>query len=186
MASIEAVTAALALFDKMPQWYKELTKKGRDDRAEIYEVGLRDLTDRELLTAAELAIGSCKWFPVPVELKELVRPKTAQSARLRDAAEDAYNSLVSAYERGEFHSFGSICNDLGEPAARAFLAAGGSSVFEWCEPGPDQAFRQKRFIESYLLHAEAEQAVGQLGEPGKQAIGRGEAVEILKKLGEGK
>ena len=186
MASIEAVTAALALFDKMPLWFKELSQKARDDRAEIYELGLRDLTDTELLTAAESAIGVCQWFPLPVNLRELARPKVAQQASFRDAAENSYSEILQQYERGENPVYSEIEEWLGRPAAQAFLAAGGAHVFEWCEPGPDQAFRQKRFVESYLLHAEAEQAVGQLGEPSRPAIGKGEAVEILKQIAEKK
>ena len=189
MASIEAVQAALELFDKVPQWFRELSLQARKDRAKVYELGLRDLEDKELLAAAELAVGACKWFPVPAELRELVRPKVVVQAQLRDAAEDAYRAIVDQYERGLWCSYDMIVTSpISHPraTAAAFLAAGGHEVFSWCEPGPDQAFRQKRFIESYLLHAEAEQAQGALAAGSSGSIGRGEAVEILKQLGEKK
>lgn len=186
MASIEAVMAALDVCDKMPAWFKELSPQARKDRAKVYEMGLRELSDAELQKAVELAVGACKWFPVPVELKELVRPKVASKAALARSAEAAYDYVLSSYMAGAHQNVNALRTALGEPAAHAFLAAGGSSIFEWCEPGQDQAFRQKRFIEAYLLHAEAEEQQKLLGGDKREEIGAGEARGILKQMGDGK
>ena len=159
MASIQAVMAGLDLCDKV--WPREMSDQARKDRAKVYEGALSDLSDEDVLGAARLAVGRCKFFPVPAELREFVRPAERQQSDSTDAAEEDYAAVMdcSTYtpDHGAWWSYEGIYRCLGAVAARAFRAAGGHEAFavttgaEW---------RHKRFLEAHKLETEAQRKRG--------------------------
>jgi hypothetical protein len=65
MASHETVARALAIMQEL--WSREITP----ELVRIYRAALADVDDDTLLAAVRRALASCKFFPVPAELRHL-------------------------------------------------------------------------------------------------------------------
>lgn len=182
MASVETVQAALSLFDTI--WPKALTPDAVIARAKAYELAVKDLSDVELTTAAVLCSRSCRWFPVPADLISAARPIVSDDADVSAAAYTAYMEIIGKYEDGRRVGPSNIRAELGDEAAHAFMCAGGQSSFEWCEPGRDESFRWKRFLEGYQEAAEdskSQRAALKAGDV-VRGLSAGEASTILKQI----
>ncbi len=181
MAKLETVHAALTLFDTI--WPRDMTPKAVADRARAYELALRHLSDAEVTTAAVLCSRSCRFYPVPADLIASVRPASQIAIEATANADRAYDEILSRYERGHQVGPRDIEEALGPEAAHAFCCAGGTAVFAWCEPGRDEGFRRKRFMEGYVEAFEDSQAQRDALEAGKampQQLNRAEAATALK------
>lgn len=183
MASSQAVQAMLNLFDSF--WERELTPEKRVRRGEAYEAALQDLSDEDVLAAATTLVRINKFFPVPAEIREQIKPSREAEAELLAKANYWYSMVVQSYEGGGGWEYFGLLNNprAGKPAAEAFRAAGGESIFEWCEPGQDQAFRQKRFVEAYMLHGRVEATRTRALDAGATPTPL-EAAELLKRIAE--
>ena len=185
MASSIAVQGILDLFDKIPAWRRDLNQSARDERLKVYHAACLDLTDEDVLAAARLAVRSCRFFPVPAELLEFVRPKASLEAAAREEASAAYQRVLDCNtytpEGGACWSYRQIADEVGVEAAEAFIAAGGNSGFAWADVS-GASIRHARFIAAYLEQVEArraEQAALDAGASPK-ALTRGEARSALK------
>jgi hypothetical protein len=65
MASHETVARALAIMQEL--WSREITP----ELVRIYRAALADVDDDALLAAVRRALATCKFFPVPAELRDL-------------------------------------------------------------------------------------------------------------------
>jgi len=86
-------------------------RKPLEDAAlEGYWVGLQGLTQEQFKRAVTLAIGTCKFMPAPVELRELVTPRRD----LAHEGEIAWSAVRSAVDRIDYTvseiSFGPVVN----------------------------------------------------------------------------
>jgi len=185
LASIVAMQGVLDMFDRIPAWRKDLTVSARDERLKVYHAALTDLADEDVLAAARLAVRSCKWFPVPAELLEFVRPKASLEAAAREEAAAAYQRVLDCNtytpEAGACWSYRQIADEVGPEAAEAFIAAGGNQAFAWADVA-GASIRHARFVAAYLEQVEArraEQAALGAGASPK-ALTRGEARSALK------
>lgn len=118
-----------------------------DVRLEVYYRVLGDLTDEEFEMAATKALRSCRFLPTPAELLELARPRhlAAEAGKVYDQIRD----LADYSERlGSTWTVTKIRLALGEAAAEAFQAAGGSDAFRSGDP----VWTRKAFVEAYTTH----------------------------------
>lgn len=109
------------------------------------------LSTEQWAHSVKRAIESEQFFP-PVSV--LLR-YGAGDRGLSAAAGDAYLRIVEAFERGQELGFRDVREKFGSAAADAFLAAGGSRRFAWCEPS-DEPFRLKDFRAAYVEAAEVD------------------------------
>lgn len=178
MASPQAVQAVLALFDAI--WPREKSDKTVEARTLAYELALRSLDDSELMAAAKIVTATERFFPVPAVLIEAVRPKAKALVQYESEAHRAYAAILIAYEDGHAVGPREIEHRFGPEAAHAFCCAGGTAAFSWCEPGRDQAFRLKNFVEGYVESSEvAESERRAIGAGARKEIGRVEARRLL-------
>ena len=177
MASLEAVTRALDYCEAAGLAARggQLSAEALDRRVAVYADALSELSDAELDGAVRLAVKRGKFFPVPAEFLECARPDVVDRAEIQDRAHRVYRLIVGEFEDGK-----RPCG-LGPVASQAFSAAGGNAAFEWCEPGRDEQFRLKRFVDAYLLADEAADAQDQV-----KQITRGEAAAMLSGIKLGK
>lgn len=180
MASANVVKDALKLWASI--WPRSLDDKARVEQIKAYSLALSDLADHELVSAAVIVSRRCKFFPTPAEVLEAVRPAISEAVASEASANEAFVGVLAAYERGEQVGPREIRERWGQEAAHAFLCAGGTSAFEWCEPGRDQAFRQKRFVEGYVEASDDAAAQRLALEAGDKAreFSHGEASAALK------
>lgn len=185
MASLEAVTEGLLKMDVSGlagQGARPLSDDEKLLRTQVFREQFADLSDADFRAAVTLAIGNRKpFYPTPGQLREFVRPQVSVDAAVTREAERAYANIVDAYERGVSMGWRYVRDTYGPEAADAFMAAGGDSAFAWCEPGTDQAFRQKRFVECFRQQVEArhaERAALQAGADNR-ALTHGEAKALL-------
>jgi len=85
------------------------------------------------------------FFPPPAVLLRYGRADGAPQVQ----AITAYDEIVSAFEGGQPVGPREVCERYGEAAMEAFVSAGGSRAFAWCEPR-DEPFRRKAFLEAWL------------------------------------
>ena len=119
---------------------------GKDVSAPLLEVYWRvlgDLTDEEMEAGATKALRTCRFLPTPSELLELARPRNLQAEAGRVFEQVRELSDYSA--GGEFWRETKIRVALGNEAADAFIACGGSSAFKCGDP----VWTRKAFVEAY-------------------------------------
>jgi hypothetical protein len=134
---------------------------------EIYFGALQDLDARQWAKAVATAISNCDFFPVPKALREMagavadlnVEAVTAFEAvceatvhRLRCAAKTACDCTEDRYDQ---HL---IRQRLGDGAADAFLAAGGSGAFAHRQEG--DPFLVKLFSAAYVERVKVDGSAG--------------------------
>lgn len=93
---------------------------------EVYAAALADLTDDELAVAAAQVVRRERFFPVPAVLRDYARPADPAAAgralaRIRDCVE--YSP-----ELGDIWRLSAIREQVGEAAAHAIQAAGGTAM----------------------------------------------------------
>jgi hypothetical protein len=134
---------------------------------DAYEAVCDDLTDAEWEVAVTTALKSAREFPPPPGvLLNYGRPP----AKASHAAEH-FAAIELAYSRGEHLGPRQVEERFGAGASRAFVACGGSAVFDVIGgEGQEQrrAFALKAFVESY-----AEEVAG------AHQLSRGEAAALL-------
>lgn len=101
--------------------------------------------------AVTRALESEQFFPAPAVLLRY----GAGDRGLQAAAGAAYEQIVACYERGDRLGYRDVREQMGQAAAEAFIAAGGSHRFAWCSPD-DQPFRLRDFRVAFLETAEVD------------------------------
>ena len=157
-------------------------------RIETYRLVLSPfLTDEEWIEGVAHAAAFEKFFPSPSVIREYAQH--GLDGQLRLEAADAYDVILDSYERGENIDRREIEGRYGKASADAFMAAGGSRDFAWCEP-KDQPFRRKRFLEGYTSAVREDDAQRLLPAGSQKALPeRGEssfvsALDALKRIEE--
>jgi hypothetical protein len=89
MASEALINAVIGLCEAFGRTASEAT-------IGAYDIGLRGLSDAEIERAAALALRTCKFMPVPAELRELA---TGQGEGFEAMAEKAFHALKQAMQR---------------------------------------------------------------------------------------
>lgn len=187
MARVEAVEGVLRMLRAAGLVSdKSLSAEDADSRVMVYTDALADISDEALLGAARVWLKRSKYWPTPADLRSIVQPPALARAERSSDAERCYDRIIGAYERGINIGFRQIQDKLGHAAAVAFSAAGGESAFAWCEPGRDQEFRHKRFVEEFeeqSLGAEAGGLAMQVAIPQAEAeqLGCGSKASKLAK-----
>lgn len=117
-------------------------------RMDAYHAVCEDMDDNEWELAVTTAIKSAREFPpAPGVLLSYGRPPTRASG-----AAERFEAIEAAYSRGEHLSARQVEERHGVGASRAFIACGGSAVFDVIGgDGMEQrrAFALKAFVESY-------------------------------------
>jgi hypothetical protein len=132
--------------------------------------------------AVTRAIEAETFFPPPAVLLRFGLADGSLSAR----AGESLQRILRHFEKGERLGDRQVQELYGHAAAEAFMAAGGSGRFEWCEPS-DVPFRLKAFVAAFLEVAEVD-PVGALkggsnggefleGQQGGSLLGRGSQEE---------
>lgn len=117
----------------------------KPDMLEVYASVLdAHMTTEEFQKGVQRALSEEKWFPAPATLIRLGCRQTVPSV----AAAQVYAEILDSYESGVPINRKAIEEKYGKAAADAFMTAGGSVAFEWCDPG-DRPFRLKRFVEAF-------------------------------------
>jgi hypothetical protein len=136
-------------------------------RAEAYFHALADIDWPRMELAVREAIASLKFFPKPVELRELA------VGRVEDDAEEAWGMVISEARR---------TGSYGEPELPEAVQRTIRSVFgDWrafcsCEVrGPEGIGWRKQFVQAYEVYARREQQ--QL-----RALSHGESVQALQMI----
>lgn len=191
MASLEIVTEVLLRMDMAGlagQGHRRFTDDERLMRTTVYLETLSDLSDEDVRAACSIAIKAANpFYPTPGQLRALVRPQSVVDAELEKSCIEAYTAVLACYESGGFLTRNMVEERWGRTAAIAFMFAGAAS-FEWCEPGRDQAFRLKRWTESYMSQSGADadrlRAIDAGAEPAE--LGPSEAKSLLSRIPNGK
>jgi hypothetical protein len=103
------------------------------------------LTEAQWQRAVRRALEAETFFPPPSALLRYGQADGAPQAR----AAEVYDRLVSHYERGDNLGPREVLEKYGDAAMEAFVAAGGTRAFSWCEPS-GEPFRRKAFIEAWI------------------------------------
>jgi hypothetical protein len=122
------------------------------DVMEVYFQVLGARLDRESWERAVQRALECEsFFPAPAVLLRYGQAQGAPQAR----AAELYQAVLGEFERG--HALGprEVGDKYGTAAMEAFVAAGGSRAFAWCEPD-DEPFRLKRWVEAWIETTEQE------------------------------
>lgn len=109
------------------------------------------LSTEQWAHAVTRAIESESYFPPPAVLLRY----GAGDRGLAAAAGDAYQAIVDLFERGKHLGWRDVRERFGHAAAEAFIAAGGSKAFEWCEP-TNLPFRLRDFKQAFVEQAEVD------------------------------
>lgn len=109
------------------------------------------LSTEQWLHAVKRAIESEQFFPSPAVLLRYGAGDRGLSA----AAGEAYVCIVGEFEQGHRLGYRDVREKYGQAAADAFLAAGGTRRFEWCEPS-DEPFRLRDFRDAFVERAEVD------------------------------
>lgn len=127
-----------------------------DIRAEAYFDGLSDLPTEDVMAAGRRAIAECRFFPRPVELREMVTGSDD------DQAEDAWNTMRQLIRRYGYlgtDGRGAAPKFPDEATKRAALELYGGWV-ALCSSlpcdGPEFLGARKAFIASYKAYANRE------------------------------
>jgi hypothetical protein len=116
---------------------REITKEVMD----VYGIVAERLDDEAWERAVRRTLETVEYFPPPAALLRLgmdYKP-TAVSGSM------VYEQILAAFERGEQLDSRSVRASWGEAARDAFIAAGGTRAFEFCEV-KDQPFRRRAFL----------------------------------------
>lgn len=158
MPSIEAVMDVLTRMDLAGlagAGARALSDDEKELRAMVYAEALSALSDEQLRAAGLLATRAASpFYPTPGQLLELVRPRALDLAEQTREATEEYRRVCSLAERGRAPNE----REMSKPARLAYAAAGGNEAFSWCEPGRDEAFRLKRWMDAWMLSCEDEDA----------------------------
>lgn len=103
--------------------------------------------------AVRRALECESFFPPPAVLLRYGQADGAPQAR----AMEVYERLVRHYECGEMLGPRDVLERYGSAAMEAFVAAGGTRAFAWCEPS-SAPFRAKAWLEAWLETTEQEPA----------------------------
>lgn len=129
-------------------------------RSRVYVQALEDVPDERFRMAVGEALRTCRFYPTPAELLQFAGTGTsARNIALEARASEALDALLDAASRGELPDM----RRHPDAAARHAFAVVGRHAFEWCEPGRDETFRRKRWLEAYVSAAEQEAAERRLG-----------------------
>jgi hypothetical protein len=101
--------------------------------------------------AVRRALEAESFWPPPAVLLRYGLADGAPQAR----AVEVYDRLVRHYEQGEQLGPREVTERYGIAAMEAFVSAGGTRAFAWCEPG-GEPFRRKAFVEAWLDVTEQE------------------------------
>ncbi len=91
------------------------------------------------------ALEAESFFPPPAVLLRYALQDGAPQAR----AVEVYERILRHYESGEQLGPREVRERYGEAAMEAFVSAGGTRAFSWCEPA-SIPFRTKAFIEAWV------------------------------------
>ncbi len=91
------------------------------------------------------------FFPPPAVLLRYALQDGAPQAR----AVEVYERILRHYESGEQLGPREVRIKFGEAAMEAFVSAGGTRAFSWCEPA-SVPFRTKAFVEAWVDVTEVE------------------------------
>lgn len=119
---------------------------GKDVSAPLLEVYWRvlgDLNDEEMEAGATKALRTCRFLPTPAELLELARPRNLQAEAGK--VFEQIRELSDYAAGGEYWKETKIRIALGNEAADAFVACGGSAAFRSGDP----VWTRKAFVEAY-------------------------------------
>jgi hypothetical protein len=97
------------------------------------------------------------FLPTPAKLRAY-GGHVLQKGDSSERAQQMYDEIVDAYERGRRYGPNSITTDFGRAACRAFTSAGGDHAFSWCEPR-NEPFRRKAFVDAFVEMIEADPAL---------------------------
>lgn len=106
--------------------------------------------------AVRRALEAESFWPAPAVLLRYGAANGAPQAR----AVEFYDRLVAHYERGEQLGPREVSQSYGTAAMEAFVSAGGTRAFSWCDP-KDEPFRRKAFVEAWVdvTHVEPQTAL---------------------------
>lgn len=134
--------------------------------AEVYHGVIGARLDAEGWGRAVRRALECEsYFPPPAVLLRYGQAEGAPKAR----AMDVYERVVRHYECGEQLGPREVGERYGTAAMEAFVAAGGTQAFAWCEPA-SVPFRAKAWCEAWLETVEQEPS---------RALPEGEARRLL-------
>jgi hypothetical protein len=125
-----------------------------DAQRDLYWTMLSDLSDADFQRAVVITLNTARFFPTIAELREAVTPYNDHHA----AAVMAFERILKAGEytpTGERWTIRRVLEVAGPLGAEAFGTAGGSRAFEREQGERDLPFLRRRFVESYVLAAEA-------------------------------
>lgn len=181
MARVEAIEGMLRMLGAAGLVSdRALSAEEADARVMVFADALSDISDEAVLGAARVWLRTSKYWPTPADLRAIVKPPALALAERSSDAERCYAKIVRAYESGMSLGFRQIRDADGYAAAVAFMAAGGDAAFAWCEPGRDQEFRHKRFVEEFAEQAEGIEAGDMASEAEKYRIPQAEAAALLR------
>ena len=127
----------------------------REQTAELAEVYYatvgRKLTGDQWNQAVRRALEAESFFPPPAVLLRYGSNEGAPQAR----AVEMYERILSHYETGSQLGPREVREKYGEAAMEAFVSAGGTRAFAWCEPA-SEPFRRKAFVEAWCEVVEVE------------------------------
>lgn len=115
---------------------------------ELYVKALDGLTASQIEQAATKAIATCKWFPKPVELRELAGG--TEQASLDDLAEVQADIAIDAIDRvGPYRSI-----TFEDPITTAVIRQRFGGWENWCcQPPGELKWSRKDFVKAYLAYA---------------------------------
>jgi hypothetical protein len=120
--------------------------------AEAYRIALSErLTPETWETAVRTALTRERFFPSAAILLTYGCPADPPKA----AAAKVYEEILDAFERGERLGYRDVAKRWGATAGNAFVAAGGTAAFEWCELA-GRPFRLKAFQETWVEQVQTE------------------------------
>jgi hypothetical protein len=142
---------------------------------------LSDLSIEAFQRAVVMHIQSSRFFPTVAELRQHITPQIDHVAAAVTAFEQVIKTSTHDARTGPRWSIRRVAQAVGAVAAEAFMAAGGSSAFEHELGERDLPFLRKRFVESYVVAAEA-QVQGRLLACAavREAIGTGPLEQLVR------
>jgi len=140
MPSDDALAAGFALM--ATAWTNQPMSQ---ERMDLFAQVCKDMTDREWATAIEKALKSEREFaPPPGVILNLGLPSVGPSVR----AEALHEAIMSVFEGGQRLGPRDVRERWGVAAEAAFIVAGGTRAFEWCQPD-GLPFRRKAFVATF-------------------------------------
>lgn len=134
-------------------YFREMTEPVVD----VYWGVLKDIPAPDWERAVQTALRAETYFPPPAVLRRYAtRPASSRAAEL-------YEQILAEYERGNQMGPREVQERFGTAAMEAFVCAGGTRAFSWCEPA-SQPFRLKAFLEAWAEVADLERPALPAGE----------------------